>query len=130
MGKEVAVNGCHLTISSGGSGPEPTITSQPSDQIFVSNKGVFFKEIKFKVSGVTAGDIANADGKGEGTVLGTGSNIFKIAGEVQDKVVLKDDESVQITVNGTKPSQSGPVAASGKIKVKVASAGQSDVIAL
>ena len=130
MGKEVAVDGCHLVISSGGSGPEPTITSQPSDQIFVSGKGVFFKEIKFKVSGVTAGDIANADGKGEGTIMGTGDSILSIVGGTQDKVVLKDDESVEIDVNGTKPSQSGPVSASGKIKVKVASTGQTDVIAL
>ena len=128
MGKEVAVNGCHLVISSGGSGPEPTITSQPSDQIFVSSKGVFFGEIKFKVSGVTSGDIANADGKGEGTIQGTGSNILLIAGS--KKVVLKDDESASVTVNGTKPSQSGPVSASGSIKVKVLDPGQTDVIAL
>lgn len=130
MGKEIAANGCHLVISSGGSGPEPSIESQPSDQIFISGKGVFFKEIKFKVSGVTSGDIANADGKGEGTILGTGSSILSIAGGAQDKVVLKDDESAEIIVNGTKPSQSGPVPASGKIKVKVASTGQTDVIAL
>jgi len=128
MGKEVAVNGCHLVISNGGSGPEPTITSQPSSDVFVSGKGVFFGEIKFKVSGVTSGDIANADGKGEGTILGTGSKILLIAGS--KNVVLKDDESAQITVNGTKPSQSGPAPASGKIKVKVSSPGQSDVIAL
>lgn len=128
MGKEVAVNGCHLVISSGGSGPEPTITSQPSSDVLVSGKGVFFGEIKFKVSGVTSGDIANADGKGEGTILGTGSKILLVAGS--KNVVLKDDESAQITVNGTKPSQSGPVPASGKIKVKVSSPGQTDVIAL
>lgn len=128
MGKEIAVQGCHLVISSGGSGPEPTIKSQPSDEVFVSGKGVFFEEIKFEVSGVTSGDIANADGKGEGTILGTGSSILLIAGS--KKVVLKDDESVSVPVSGTKPSQSGPVSASGSIKVKVSSAGQTDVIAL
>ena len=128
MGKEIAVQGCHLVISSGGSGPEPTITSQPSDDVLVSGKGVFFGEIKFKVSGVTAGDIANADGKGEGTIQGTGSNILLIAGS--KKVVLKDDESASVPVNGTKPSQSGPQPASGSIKVKVSSTGQTDVIAL
>jgi hypothetical protein len=127
MGKEVAVKGCHLTISSGGSGPEPTIKSQPSDDVLVSGKGVFFGEIKFEVSGVTAGDIANADGKGEGTIKGTGSNILLISGS--KKVVLKDDESASVTVNGTKPSQSGSAPASGSIKVKVSNAGQTDVIA-
>ena len=128
MGKEVAVDGCHLVISSGGSGPEPTITSQPSGDVLVSGKGVFFGEIKFKVSGVTSGDIANADGKGEGTIQGTGSNILLISGS--KKVVLKDDESASVSVSGTKPSQSGPVPASGSIKVKVSNAGQTDVIAL
>ena len=128
MGKEVAVDGCHLVISSGGTGPEPTITSQPSDEVFVEGKGVFFGEIKFKVSGVNSGEITNADGKGEGTILGTGSSILLIAGS--KKVVLKDDESASVPVTGTKPSQSGPVPASGSIKVKVASTGQTDVIAL
>ena len=128
MGKNIAVKGCHLTISSGGSGPEPTIKSQPSDDVLVSGKGVFFGEIKFEVSGVTAGDIANADGKGEGTIQGTGSNILLISGS--KKVVLKDDESASVTVKGTKPSQSGSAPASGSIKVKVSDAGQTDVIAL
>lgn len=128
MGKEIAVKGCHLVISSGGSGPEPTITSQPSDDVLVSGKGVFFEEIKFKVSGVTSGDIANADGEGEGTIQGTGDSILLIAGD--KKVVLKDDESEDVPVNGTKPSQSGKAPASGSIKVKVLDAGQTDVIAL
>lgn len=128
MGKNIAVKGCHLVISSGGSGPEPTIESQPSDDVLVGGKGVFFGEIKFKVSGVTSGDITNADGKGEGTIQGTGSNILLIAGS--KKVVLKDDESASVPVTGTKPSQSGPVPASGSVKVKVSDAGQTDVIAL
>lgn len=127
MGKPIAVDGCELIISSGGSGPAPKVESTPSSDIDVDGKGVFFKEIKFSVKGVTAGDIANSDGKGDGTILATGDGIFDANG---DKVVLEGDESVEITVNGTKPSQSGPVSASGKIKVKVKSAGQSDVIAL
>jgi hypothetical protein len=130
MGKSIAVDGCKLTISSGGKGPEPTIKSKPSDVVFVSGKGVFFKEIKFEVSGVTSGDIANADGTGEGTILGTGKSILDISGGNQDKVVLEGDESVEIPVKGTKPSQSGSVPASGKIKVKVLSAGQAKVVAL
>lgn len=123
----VAVKGCTLEISSGGSGPAPTVDSSPSEDVLINDKGVFFKEIQFSVSGVTAGDIANADGEGSGTIKGTGANILDASG---DKVVLEGDESVEITVNGTKPSQTGSVPASGKIKVKVSSAGQTDVVAL
>lgn len=127
MGKSIVVKGCTLEISSGGSGPEPTVDSSPSDNVLVNGKGVFFEEIKFSVSGVTAGDIANADGEGSGTIKGTGASILDASG---NKVVLEGDESAEITVNGTKPSQSGPVSASGKIKVKVSKAGQTDVVAL
>ena len=126
MGMPLAVDGCTLEISSGGSGPAPTVVNTPSDSIDVSGKGVFFKEIKFSVMGVTAGDITNADGRGEGTISGTGENID----ENGDYAVLEGDESEEITVEGTKSSPSGPVHASGKIKVKVKSAGQTDVIAL
>lgn len=122
----IAVKGCTLEISSGGSGPEPTVDSSPSDDVLVNGNGVFFDEIQFSVSGVTAGDIANADGKGSGTIKGTGDNILDASG---DKAVLEGDESAEITVEGTKPSQSGPTYASGKIKVKVSKAGQTDVIA-
>lgn len=127
MGKAVAVKGCKLEISSGGSGPAPTVDSSPSKVMLVNGNGVFFNEIQFSVSGVTAGDIANADGEGSGTIKGTGASILDASG---DKVVLEDDESAEITVKGTKPSQSGSVSASGKIKVKVSKAGQTDVIAL
>lgn len=123
----IAVKGCTLEISSGGSGPEPTIDSSPSKDVLVNGNGVFFKEIEFSVSGVTAGDIANADGEGSGTIKGTGASFLDASG---NKVVLEGDESAEITVKGTKPSQSGPVSASGKIKVKVSKAGQTDVVAL
>ena len=125
----VAVEGCTLKISSGGSGPAPSVTNSPSTVVFADGKGVFFKEIKFSVSGVTAGDIANADGQGTGSISATGKFILDANG---DKAVLEGDESGEITVNGTKPNPSGPgsVSASGKIKVKVDKAGQSVVIAL
>ena len=125
MGKNVAVDGCTLEIT-GGSGPAPTITSTPSTKVLADGKGVFFKEIAFTVSGVTAGDIANSDGQGSGKITGTGDNILSGS----DKAVLEGDISAEITVNGTKPSQSGPVPASGTIKVKVSDAGQSVMVAL
>lgn len=127
MGKPVAIDGCTLIISSGGTGPEPTVDSTPSEDVDVSGSGFFFKEIEFSVQGVTAGDITNADGRGSGTIKGTGDSILNANG---DKAVLEDDESEEITVQGTKSSPSGPVPATGKIKVKVLKAGQTDVIAL
>ena len=127
MGKAIAVQGCTLVISSGGSGPNPTITSQPSTQVLVSNKGVFFKEIKFSVSGANAGSISNNDGHGSGTILATGTYILDGS---SNKVVLLDDESASVTLNGTKPGPDGPEPATGSVKVKVSNAGQTDVIAL
>lgn len=120
----VAVEGCTLEIT-GGSG-SASVTGTPSTKVFAGGKGVFFDEIAFSVSGVTAGDIANSDGAGSGSIKGTGDNVLDGNG---NKVVLEGDISAEITVNGTKPSQSGSVPASGKIKVKVSDAGQSVVIA-
>jgi hypothetical protein len=127
MGKAIAVQGCTLVISSGGSGPNPTVTSQPSTQVLINTKGVFFKEIKFSVSGANAGEITNSDGHGSGTILATGTYVLDGSG---NKVVLLDDESASVTLNGTKPGSEGPEPATGTIKVKVSNAGQTDVIAL
>lgn len=131
MGNNVAVQGCSLVISSGGSGPAPSVTNSPSTVIFANGKGVFFDKIEFSVSGATAGDIANSDGHGTGSISGTGDYILDANGA---SAVLEGDESVEITINGTKPNPSGTtppnVPASGVIKVKVQSAGQTDVVAL
>ena len=127
MGAPVAVEGCTLEIV-GGTGPEPSNDSTPSTKSFAGGKGIYFKEIAFSVSGVTAGDIANSDGEGSGTIPATGSHICDANG---DSAVLEGDISAEITVNGTKPAPGGgTTSASGKIKVKVSAAGQSVVIAL
>lgn len=127
MGKNVAVEGCVLEISSGGSGPAPSVTNTPSTDVLADGGGVFFDKIEFSVSGATAGDIANSDGAGTGSISGTGEYILDSNGKY---AVLEGDESALITINGTKPSSSGPVPASGQIKVRVKTAGQSVVIAL
>lgn len=126
MGKNIAVKGCTLVIQ-GGSGPPPTITNQPSSDITVGGKGVFFKEIKVSLSGVTAGTITNSDGQGTGSITGTGADVLDANG---DKAVLEGDVSASITVNGTMSTPSGPQSASGTVTVKVSAAGQTDVIAL
>lgn len=128
MGAPVAVEGCTLEIV-GGTGPEPSNDSTPSEKSFAGGKGIYFKEIAFSVSGVTAGDIANSDGEGSGTIPASGSNILDYASG--DMAVLEGDISEEITVEGTKPAPGGGTTkASGKIKVKVSAAGQSVVIAL
>ena len=126
MGKALAVDGCTLIIQ-GGTGPTPSITNQPSTKVLADGKGVFFKEIKVSLSGVTAGTITNSDGQGEGTITGTGTKITDANG---DPAVLEGDVSANITVNGTMTTQSGPQKASGVVTVKVSKAGQTVVVAL
>lgn len=125
-GKAVAVDGCTLEVVSPGTG-KVTITSDPSDEILAGGNGVFFKEIKFKVEKSNGGGpVVNNDGKGEGSIVATGSKILGNG----DSVVLLNDVSVSITINGTKPSSSGSEPAVGAVVVQVTDAGQTDVVAL
>lgn len=125
-GKAVAVDGCTLTVVPPGTG-KVTITSDPSDEILAGGNGVFFKEIKFKVEKSNGGGpVANNDGKGEGSIVATGSKILGNG----DPVVLLNDASVSVTIKGTKPSSSGSESAVGAVVVQVTDAGQTDVVAL
>lgn len=122
--KAVAVEGCQLTVVLPGTGTV-TITSDPSDEIFVNGKGVYFKEIKFKVENSNGGGpVTNNDGKGEGSIIATGEGILYPVGG--DKAVLLNDVSAAVTING----HAGDSAASGAVVVQVSNAGQSDVVAL
>ena len=126
MGKNLAVQGCTLLIQ-GGTGPAPTITNQPSSNIKVNGKGVFFGQIAFSLSGVIAGDIVTPTGSYPGTIQGTGANVL----ESSKKAVLEGDVSATVTVRGTKPGPNGSqLPAQGNVTVKVSVAGQTDVIAL
>ena len=125
-GKAVAVDGCTLEVVSPGTG-KVTITSDPSDEILAGGNGVFFKEIKFKVENSNGGGpVANNDGKGEGSIVATGSKILGSG----DPVVLLNDVSVSVKIEGTKPSSSGSEYAVGAVVVQVTDAGQTDVVAL
>lgn len=117
----IAVKGCKLEVVPPGTGTV-TITSDPSDQIFVGDNGIFFKEIQFKVKNSNGGgSVGNNDGKGTGSIIATGSTV--LSGE--DKVVLLGDKSASVPINGTSPSSSGSV--TGAVVVKVSNAGQTDV---
>ncbi len=123
--KAIAVDGCVLEPVTPATGTITIEPNQSSEDIFVNEKGVYFKEIKFKVAGSNGGgSVTNNDGTGEGSIIATGDNILFLPDE--DKVVLEGDLSDEITINGTAGDQS----ASGIIKVRVKSAGQSDVFAL
>lgn len=123
--KAIAVDGCVLEPVAPATGTITIEPNQASEDIFVGEKGVYFKEIKFKVAGSNGGgSVTNNDGTGEGSIIATGGNILFLPDE--DKVVLEGDLSDEITINGTAGDQS----ASGIIKVRVKSAGQSDVLAL
>ena len=123
--KAIAVDGCVLEPVSPATGTITIEPNQASEEIFVGEKGVYFKEIKFKVTNSNGGgSVTNNDGTGEGSIIATGDNILYLPDE--DKVVLEGDLSDEITISGTAGDQS----ASGIIKVRVKSAGQSDVFAL
>lgn len=123
--KAIAVDGCVLEPVSPATGTITIEPDQASEEIFVGEKGVYFKEIKFKVTNSNGGgSVTNNDGEGEGSIIATGGNILYLPDE--DKVVLEGDLSDEVTINGTAGDQS----ASGVIKVRVKSAGQSDVFAL
>ena len=123
--KAIAVDGCVLEPVSPATGTITIEPDQASEEIFVGEKGVYFKEIKFKVTNSNGGgSVTNNDGTGEGSIIATGGNILYLPDE--DKVVLEGDLSDEVTINGTAGDQS----ASGVIKVRVKSAGQSDVFAL
>lgn len=124
MGKAIAVNGCRLEVVSPGTG-DVEITSEPSDEIKVDGNGVFFKEIQFKVSNSNGGgSVTNNDGKGQGSIIATGQ--FITLTETGDYVVVLDDVSSDVPISG----HSGDQSASGSVVVKVADAGQTDVVAL
>jgi hypothetical protein len=123
--KAIAVDGCVLEPVSPATGTITIEPNQASEDVFVGEKGVYFKEIKFKVANSNGGgSVTNNDGTGEGSIIATGGNILYLPDE--DKVVLEGDLSDEVTISGT----SGDQSASGIIKVRVKSAGQSDMFAL
>lgn len=124
-GKTIAVDGCILEPVAPATGTITIEPNQASEEILINNKGVYFKEIKFKVSGSNGGgSVTNNDGTGEGSIIATGENIISLPDNFT--AVLEGDLSGEVTISGTAGNQS----ASGLIKVKVSSAGQTDITAL
>lgn len=126
---ELAVQGCTVTATSeSGTVSALMSLSLSSQDILVSNKGVYFDKITVTLlSGTTVTTSA-----GTGTLVaptpidinGTASNIL----ESGKKAVQKNDSGNNSSVNFMFPYSTSPVPI--PIKVEVTDAGQTDVIAL
>lgn len=117
----IAVLGCELEVVSPGTGTV-TVTSQPSSDIFINNKGVFFREIQFTVSGSNGGGaVTNNDGTGSGSIIASGADVLNIPSNLM--AVLEGDTSMPVSITGT----AGQYTATGTVTVRVKNAGQRDV---
>lgn len=117
----VVVEGCTLEPVSPATGTVTVDENQASDEVFINDKGVYFKEIKFHVTGSNGGgSVTNNDGEGTGSIIASGSNMLNSDGDI---AVLEGDVSAEVEINGT----AGDDPASGLIIVKVTKAGQTDV---
>lgn len=92
------------------------ITSEASKKVKVEGKGVYFKELKFSVSGLVVG--TPQSGSATGTIVGTGSHMT----DSDQPVVLQGDK---ITVNIQVESGQSTVPAAAVIQIS--EAGQSYV---
>lgn len=139
MGKEFAVKGCTFkaSITPGTISANCSTTTQPANDILVSNKGVFFDKITVTIpsgSSVTllAPPPSATSPSGQlmapGTVdiSGTGSNVLRS----NKKAVLKGDNGSK-AITFTFPGPNGStVPYPVTVKVEVNNPGQTDVIAL
>lgn len=117
----VVVEGCVLKPVLPATGTVTVDEGQASEEVFINNKGVYFKEIKFSVAGSNGGgSVTNNDGTGTGTILATGGDMLDAEG---NKIVLEGDQVVNVQIDG----HAGDESATGYITVKVTNAGQTDV---
>lgn len=123
----VAVEGCTLQIQPpGNSDITPQITSVASKQVKIGGKGVFFKEIKFTITGYTSITIPTwiaQKAPANGSIIATG----KYAKDANGKVVLVNDQSSTVVINGTMQSGNSTVPTTESVVVKVIDAGQTYV---
>ena len=127
MGKNIAVDGCELEDVTGGGDVE--ITSSPSAKVKADGKGIFFGAVSVKVENSygPGGAITDGNGKGTGTITGTGS--FVTSGG-QNSLLEGDTATIQVTGTTTPPGSSAVPVGPVPVTVKVTKAGQSVVVAL
>lgn len=120
MSKLIAVEGCTLTIDTGTG--TAAISTAPSTVLKAQGKKVYAGDLTVNVTnGVSGSCGTSTPATGTGTIS-PGSTKVKTGGNF---VVLEDDESGTITMNGQEPaSPSGTQACSYTLKVKISAAGQ------
>lgn len=112
----LAIQGCTLQILAPSTG-SVTVTSQPASDVFGSEKGAYFGQLQFSVSGVSTTGATN--GAGSGAISGTGSHM-----QNNNQPAVLQGDKVTITVNGQTTS-SPPSPTSWPITVQITNAGQS-----
>ena len=116
----LAVKGCTLTPVAPYLGGIFTITSQPDTDVSVDNLGAYFKEIKFKVTGITCLPTLVQSSEVSGTISGTGSHLTNHG---SNAVVMGD--KVTITVSFTDSSTGAT--ATLPVVIMITNAGQTSV---
>jgi hypothetical protein len=114
--KEIAVQGCTLTLTGGGPGTA-NITSSPSSKSKAGGNGVYKKQIDISIAGCANGTCV------QGAVVN--SSIIPTVTKTKsdgDLVMVKNDKVEKVVINGT---DSGTGAAcSFTVDVEITSAGQ------
>ena len=119
---ELAVKGCTVSITSGQTATAINITTQPSSDVLVSQKGVYFGDIDVSLTAVTVGTLVCASATL--TISGTAGNILDKNG---NKAIQKGDnasDTFTFTDSTTLVTTDLPIA------IQITDAGQSDVKAL
>lgn len=119
---ELAVQGCTVSITSGQTATAINITTQPSSDNSVSQKGIYFGDINVALTAVTLGSYVCASATL--TISGTAGNILDKNG---NKAVQKGDnasDTFTFTDSSTGNTQRLTVS------IEITNAGQTDVKAL
>lgn len=119
---ELAVKGCTVSITSGQSATSINITTQPSSDNSVSQKGIYFGDIDVTLKTVTVGSLVCASA--QLTISGTSGNILDSNG---NKAVQKGDSASD---SFTFTDSSSGAQSTLTIAIKITDAGQTDVTAL
>ena len=124
--KEIAVEGCKLEFQNGG-GPKTAITINPnqtSSKVKAEGKAVY-KTLKFSISGYSAPATKKPNwvpnsGSGNGEIVVTSTHVTAEG----NRVLLKDDVSLSITISGQEYQGDHTVPATFSEIVKITDAGQ------
>lgn len=122
MGKELAVQGCTVKVTTAGMSCEAiAVTTPPSQEVLADGKGVYFGDIDVSLTAITSGSLVCASGTI--TITATGEDHTSHS----KKAVLKGDKGTKtltFTDSSTGAQSQLPVT------IEVTDPGQNKVIAL